>query len=160
MVPTPVSPGEVNGTLEEKLEGKGKEKEGAAVRKFRGVPEDVQLFEVFWKQVVELIKARPIFYLIAAWSGLIYLGPGSTGLVNTRYNGTFSLPNKSVSQLLSRPIGVRRSGLGLRSRQDPGVQRQVNLYISCVVRTLTSLPVRTFTHSKPAIILLHSSLPP
>ncbi|KAJ7470453.1 vacuolar protein sorting-associated protein 35 [Mycena latifolia] len=31
----------------------------ASVRKFRGVPEDVQLFEVFWQQVVELIKARP-----------------------------------------------------------------------------------------------------
>lgn len=40
-------------------EFKGKEKEGASVRKFRGVPENVQLFEVFWKQVVELIKARP-----------------------------------------------------------------------------------------------------
>ncbi|KJA21857.1 hypothetical protein HYPSUDRAFT_41489 [Hypholoma sublateritium FD-334 SS-4] len=39
--------------------GKGKEKEETHVRKFRGVPEDVQLFEVFWKQVVELIKARP-----------------------------------------------------------------------------------------------------
>ncbi|KAG7446443.1 vacuolar protein sorting-associated protein 35 [Guyanagaster necrorhizus] len=38
---------------------KGKDKEGSPVRKFRGVPEDVQLFEVFWKQVVELIKARP-----------------------------------------------------------------------------------------------------
>ncbi|KAF8169937.1 vacuolar protein sorting-associated protein 35 [Pholiota molesta] len=34
-------------------------KEETPVRKFRGVPEDVQLFEVFWKQVVELIKARP-----------------------------------------------------------------------------------------------------
>ncbi|KAJ7074424.1 vacuolar protein sorting-associated protein 35 [Mycena amicta] len=32
---------------------------GPDVRKFRGVPEDVQLFEVFWHQVVELIKARP-----------------------------------------------------------------------------------------------------
>ncbi|KAF8185072.1 vacuolar protein sorting-associated protein 35 [Mycena galopus ATCC 62051] len=31
----------------------------STVRKFRGVPEDVQLFEVFWQQVVELIKARP-----------------------------------------------------------------------------------------------------
>ncbi|KAH9487244.1 Vacuolar protein sorting-associated protein 35 [Psilocybe cubensis] len=39
--------------------GKGKDKEATPVRKFRGVPEDVQLFEVFWKQVVELIKARP-----------------------------------------------------------------------------------------------------
>ncbi|KAF9446777.1 vacuolar protein sorting-associated protein 35 [Macrolepiota fuliginosa MF-IS2] len=41
------------------VESKGKEKEGTPVRKFRGVPEDVRLFEVFWKQVVELIKARP-----------------------------------------------------------------------------------------------------
>ncbi|KAI9462710.1 vacuolar protein sorting-associated protein 35 [Boletus coccyginus] len=39
-------------------EGKGKEKDGP-VQKFRGVPENVQLFEVFWKQVVELIRARP-----------------------------------------------------------------------------------------------------
>lgn len=38
---------------------KGKEREGAPVKKFRGIPEDVQLFEVFWKQVVNLIKARP-----------------------------------------------------------------------------------------------------
>lgn len=27
--------------------------------KYRGIPSDVQLFEVFWHQVVELIKARP-----------------------------------------------------------------------------------------------------
>lgn len=57
---------EVNGTdtekekETEKEKGEEKEKEkstsDAAVRKFRGVPEDVQLFEVFWKQVVELIK--------------------------------------------------------------------------------------------------------
>lgn len=44
-------------SLDERV-SKGKEKEGSPVRKFRGVPEDVQLFEVFWKQVVELIKAR------------------------------------------------------------------------------------------------------
>ncbi|KAG1857109.1 vacuolar protein sorting-associated protein 35 [Suillus subluteus] len=35
------------------------EHDGSPVRKFRGVPQNVQLFEVFWKQVVELIKARP-----------------------------------------------------------------------------------------------------
>ena len=28
-------------------------------KRFRGIPEDVKLFEVFWFQVVELIKARP-----------------------------------------------------------------------------------------------------
>lgn len=30
----------------------------SVVKKFRGVPENVQLFEVFWHQVVELIKVR------------------------------------------------------------------------------------------------------
>lgn len=29
------------------------------VKKYRGIPEDVKLFEVFWHQVVELIRARP-----------------------------------------------------------------------------------------------------
>jgi vacuolar protein sorting-associated protein 35 len=48
--------------IDEKLAGKGKEKEGTPVKKFRGVPENVQLFEVFWKQVVELIKVRRIFH--------------------------------------------------------------------------------------------------
>jgi vacuolar protein sorting-associated protein 35 len=28
------------------------------VRKFRGIPESVKLFEVFWQQIVELIKVR------------------------------------------------------------------------------------------------------
>jgi len=39
------------------LEPKGKEKgkEGYSP-KFRGIPEDVQLFEVFWVQVIQLIK--------------------------------------------------------------------------------------------------------
>jgi vacuolar protein sorting-associated protein 35 len=38
---------------------KGKEKE-VDIHKFRGIPTDVQLFEVFWKQVVELIKVSRI----------------------------------------------------------------------------------------------------
>ncbi|SYW75425.1 related to vacuolar protein-sorting protein VPS35 [Ustilago bromivora] len=29
------------------------------VGKFRGIPEDVRLFEVFWEQIVQLIRARP-----------------------------------------------------------------------------------------------------
>lgn len=38
---------------------KGKEVSNGQVKKFRGIPTDVRLFEVFWQQVVELIKARP-----------------------------------------------------------------------------------------------------
>jgi hypothetical protein len=125
VVQTPASPGGMNGTLE-KLEGKGKDKEGAAVRKFRGVPEDVQLFEVFWKQVVELIKAGLTCDAIEAWFVLTFLNLGSTRLVNTRHNGSSSLPDESVSELLSRQIGICRPSARFRSRQDPGVQRQVN----------------------------------
>lgn len=46
------------GTEELPLEkaDKGKEREGSPVRKFRGIPQNVRLFEVFWQQVVELIK--------------------------------------------------------------------------------------------------------
>ena len=36
----------------------GNEKSDITVRKFRGVPENVRLFEVFWQQIVELIKVR------------------------------------------------------------------------------------------------------
>lgn len=31
----------------------------AKVRKIRGIPEDVRLFEVFWGKIVELVKVRP-----------------------------------------------------------------------------------------------------
>jgi len=32
--------------------------EETVVRKFRGIPEDVKLFEVFWGQIVDLVKVR------------------------------------------------------------------------------------------------------
>jgi vacuolar protein sorting-associated protein 35 len=41
-------------TVTQELEKKLEIKEGA--KKFRGIPEDVRLFEVFWEQVVQLIK--------------------------------------------------------------------------------------------------------
>lgn len=39
---------------------KSKEADGVAVKKFRGVPEDVKLFEVFWAQIVELMKVKHV----------------------------------------------------------------------------------------------------
>jgi vacuolar protein sorting-associated protein 35 len=56
--PTPVKDQEVS-ISEQNKEGKEEEKADTSIRKFRGVPENVQLFEVFWQQVVQLIKARP-----------------------------------------------------------------------------------------------------
>lgn len=53
---------------EEKVDkGKEKEKEKVeepAVKKFRGIPENVELFEVFWHQVVELIKVRCCIFVL------------------------------------------------------------------------------------------------
>ena len=43
---------------EEKGKEKAKEEQEEPVKKFRGIPENVRLFEVFWHQVVELIKVR------------------------------------------------------------------------------------------------------
>lgn len=40
-------------------EEKAEEEENAEIRKVRGIPEDVELFVVFWGQIVELVKARP-----------------------------------------------------------------------------------------------------
>ena len=41
---------------EEAPNGNQEEKDQVAVKKIRGIPEDVQLFVVFWEQVVELVK--------------------------------------------------------------------------------------------------------
>ncbi|KAJ9119922.1 hypothetical protein QFC24_005405 [Naganishia onofrii] len=54
---------------------KGKGKEGDTVKKFRGIPEDVKLFEVFWQQIVQLIRASPTGSLDARYLGF-------AGLVN------------------------------------------------------------------------------
>lgn len=71
--PEPTSPtATVNGTTENgdgEKNGKGKEKatgEPEQVRKFRGIPENVKLFEVFWHQVVELIKVSFALHRVTA----------------------------------------------------------------------------------------------
>lgn len=40
-----------------KQQGNGKSDE-PPVKRFRGIPEDVKLFEVFWGQIVDLVKVR------------------------------------------------------------------------------------------------------
>lgn len=62
--------GDTANGLKSPTEEKGKDKEKTeeekpVVKKFRGIPENVRLFEVFWHQIVELIKVKPLrnFYL-------------------------------------------------------------------------------------------------
>lgn len=52
-----------DGEVDEKVKEEGadkSEKEEEETRNFRGIPEDVKLFEVFWHQVVELVKVRSL----------------------------------------------------------------------------------------------------
>jgi vacuolar protein sorting-associated protein 35 len=71
----------------------------SAVRKFRGIPEDVQLFEVFWRQVVELIKVRLFKGLVELW--LKKSRSGSAGFTPTGYHCSSRLLDQFVIELLS-----------------------------------------------------------
>lgn len=84
--------------------GKGKEKEGTLVRKFRGVPEDVQLFEVFWKQVVELIKVG--HHLVSTFTSTNSRLQGPPGSLHSGYHSAVCIVDKSVIELLSRPARI------------------------------------------------------
>jgi len=72
-----------NGDADEKAEI-SKEENASTVRKFRGVPEDVQLFEVFWKQVVELIKVGSYVLTIDVNTESAY--PGSARFADPGYH--------------------------------------------------------------------------
>lgn len=96
--------GNVNGVsspadASEKTSDKGKEKEDGNVRKFRGVPEDVQLFEVFWQQVVELIKVSKFTFPCVVSQCLMCIGP--TGSLNTRHHRSGCIVDKPLPELLS-----------------------------------------------------------
>ena len=99
----------VNGTTEEapaEKADKGKEREGSPVRKFRGIPENVKLFEVFWQQVVELIKVRSKAFVRYTCP---YIPIGSPRSVNSGHHSIASFTHQFVSKLLPRPSGICRS---------------------------------------------------
>ncbi len=80
-------------------DGKGKEKEETPVRKFRGVPEDVQLFEVFWKQVVELIKVSR--HLVSIFTPANTRTSGPPRSLYSGYHGVVCIADQPVVELLS-----------------------------------------------------------
>jgi len=97
----------------EKLEkGKEKEKEVESVRKFRGIPENVKLFEVFWEQVVELIK---VWFVSCRTKFRFSHSTGSTRPVNSRRYRFARVANKPIPQLLPRPPRVCGQGSWFRS---------------------------------------------
>lgn len=70
----------------------------AKSKSFRGIPEDARLFEVFWQQIVELIKVCPV---------LVPLTPGSPRSLHPGYHRTLCVPRQPLTELLPRPFGVR-----------------------------------------------------
>jgi vacuolar protein sorting-associated protein 35 len=87
---------EVNGEAEKLDKGKEKEKADTPVRKFRGVPEDVQLFEVFWEQVVNLIKVSVSHHT----QGLSHIFKGPPRPLNPRYHCLVGLLDQFIPELL------------------------------------------------------------
>jgi vacuolar protein sorting-associated protein 35 len=103
LVPSEEKQGSTEDAEDEKVD-KGKKMEGETVRKFRGVPENVKLFEVFWEQVVELVKVCAN----AATSCVLTVHAGSTRLIDSRCHSLARIVNQPIAQLLSRPPGIRR----------------------------------------------------
>lgn len=87
------------------------------VKKFRGIPENVKLFEVFWHQVVELIKVTGLaenIKLLSDKSPTV----GTTRSVHTGHHCVICIPRQPFSQLLSGSTGVCGPGLGLCQGQS------------------------------------------
>ena len=87
----------VNGDKGKEVE-KDKELENGQVKKFRGIPVNVKLFEVFWEQVVELIKVNrlpPVLHVAL----IRFLG--SSRPASFRYHCSPSFHHQSIAELLS-----------------------------------------------------------
>jgi vacuolar protein sorting-associated protein 35 len=87
---------EKSGIVETAVVNGDKEKELGTghTKKFRGIPVDVKLFEVFWQQVVELIKVCSV--MLTSYSPLTCrLGP--TGPSYSGYNSVAGILNEPFS---------------------------------------------------------------
>ena len=87
-----------NGTANAEVDGeKG---QGGQVKRFRGIPVDVKLFEVFWEQLVGLVKvSKPTCALLMI---------GATGSPNSGYLSPAREYLQPRIELLSRQTGLRR----------------------------------------------------
>ena len=96
---TITEPAVVNGDKEPELSS-------GHAKKFRGIPINVKLFEVFWQQVVELIKVCSL--LLTYYFPLPYL-LGPTRPPDPGHYSVARLSHEPFLKLLSRSAGLRRS---------------------------------------------------
>lgn len=129
----PASPIKENGAKSPQEAGPDSEKAGSSseqapevkspktegTRKFRGIPEDVKLFEVFWEQVVQLIKVSDLSYHQADKVGpprFVYPG----------HHRSLRVAHQPLTELLSRSAGVCRSNSVLCQRQGARICPKVS----------------------------------
>lgn len=101
------------GPSEPKTNGEVLPKDPDEAKKFRGIPENVRLFEVFWEQIVRLIKVRSLDTAVCAQrtNGDRI---GTTGPISSRHDGFARIALQSVALVLPRQARVRRQGAQFR----------------------------------------------
>lgn len=126
----------------------GREKEKAAVKKFRGIPEDVKLFEMFWQQVVELIKVSLQLLpsnrtaRLCASSGELIQCTGPPRSVHPGYHRALRVAHQFIIVVLPRQAGVCESGAELCAWQVYRVCAKVSAYCPRSFTTLAGGGVR------------------
>lgn len=103
---TATEPVLVNGNKEKELSSdKEKEPGTSHTKKFRGIPVDVKLFEVFWQQVVELIK---VCFVMSMCQRSLTCHVGPTRSSYPGHHSVTRVSHEPVSELLPRSTGLRR----------------------------------------------------
>lgn len=137
------------------LSGNGKECI-SFVKKFRGIPEDVRLFEVFWEQIVRLIRARPDLSLHDVTSLLVSLSNLSLSCYPDRL--------EYVDQVLGFTSTLVQEQHALAFAQQPGqgqMPRTVDVHSSAVSSNVAALllaPINSYTSTLTLLALPSYSL--
>lgn len=138
------------------------------VKKFRGIPEDVRLFEVFWEQIVRLIRARPDLSLQDVTALLVSLAnlslscyPDRLEYVDQVLGFTSSIVQEQEAQIAAhgQPQGGPGGGPGMHSQSASSAA--LELHSPATSANLTSLllaPINSYTSALTLLALPSYSL--
>lgn len=108
-------------------------------RKFRGIPDDVRLFEVFWEEVVQLMRARPDLSMQDKTSLLLALLNLSLSCYPDRLEYVDQVLAFAHEQWLeAAPAAQTSGGVALQEQFTALLLAPVNAYVSVV--TVLALP--------------------
>ena len=103
-----------NGTVEQTAVDGENAPTDEPVKRFRGIPVDVKLFEVFWEQLVGLVKVNSLNALLMK---------GETRFTNSGYFSIACQYLQPRSQLLPRQTRLRRQSPQLRQGQNGRIRQ-------------------------------------